>query len=183
MNQKSEFGHLVTMRVRNFPGYAVDVCLRILAGPVITRADSSRYRKIRAIAHDGREYAGWTSSTAQNPMIVPRIAPLRIGLFVMNEKVSFDYVSSNEVPDLKTPYSTAARAEAIPADRGASEELWSHISAVIKAFPINDPADSSRVRKAVGLMFHSHATTNKVAHDVLARANALIDSLSYQRAA
>lgn len=183
MNQKSEFAHLVTMRVRSFPGYAVDVCLRILAGAVITRTDGSRYRKIKAIAHDGREYAGWVSSTAQNPMIAARIAPLRIGLFVKNEKVSFEYVSSNEVPDLKAPYPAAARPQAKAADTRSSDELWGHISAVIKAFPINDPADTSRVRKAVGLMFHSHATTNKVAHDVLARANALIDSLSCQRAA
>lgn len=183
MNQKSEFGHLVTMRIRNFPGYTVDLCLRILAGAVITRTDGSRYRKVRAIAHDGREYAGWVSSTAQNPMIVPRIAPLRIGLFVVNEKISFEYASSNDVPDLKAPAPSAARVEAKPADNRTSDELWGHIAAVIKAFPITDPADVSRVRKAVGLMFHSHATTNKIAHDVLARANALIDSLSYQQAA
>jgi hypothetical protein len=183
MHHKSDLTHLVTMRVRNFPGYAVDVCLRILAGDVVSRSDGSRYRKIRAIAHDDREYPGWVSSTPENTHIVPRVAPLRIGLFVMNARVAFDYLSSNVVPDLKQSARHSARAETPPVDSRASEELWGHVSAVIKALPVSDPADISRVRKAVGLMFHSHATTNKVAHDVLARANALIDSLSYQRAA
>lgn len=183
MNHTNDLTHLVTVRVRNFPGYAVDVCLRILAESVVTRSDQSRYRKIRAIAHDGREYPGWVSSTPENTRIVPRVAPLRFGIFVMNAKVAFDFVSSNVVPDLKEPARSTARVEAPLADSRASEELWAHVSAVIKALPVSDPADISRVRKAVGLMFHSDATTNKVAHDVLARANALIDSLSYQRAA
>lgn len=182
MAPKSEATHLVTMRVRNFPGHAGDVCLRILANAVIARPGSRRYHKIKAIDHDGREYHGWVSSSDQNPMIVARIAPLQFVLYVNSERVTFDYLSGHQISDLATP---RKRTDFPPAKAGSvpAEQLWAHVSAVIKSIPMPDDAAVSRVRKAVALMFHSDATTNKIAHEVLARANALIDSRSRQQAA
>lgn len=182
MSSASETSHLVTARVRNFPGYIGDVCLRILAGPVVCRPGSRRYRKVKAIAHDGREFHGWISSSDQNPMIVPRAAPLRVALFVSNERVTFEYVSATAVPDIKAPRQFVQAGSTSTAER-PFDELWIHISAIIRSLPIGDDAAASRMRKAVALMFHSDASTNKVANEVLARANALIDSRSRQQAA
>lgn len=183
MTSRDGHTHFLTTPVRNFPGYAGDVCLRILATSVITQRDG-RYRKLRALAHDGREYRGWVNSDAQNPMIVPRSGPLRITLFVDGKRVSFAYVGQTpdvaQLTDAPHPVNTPP---ARPSTQASAEELWCHVNAIIKSVAIADDSDVSRVRKAVGLLFHSEAATNKVALDVLARANALIDSLSRPRAA
>ncbi|PZR90877.1 MAG: hypothetical protein DI537_17525 [Stutzerimonas stutzeri] len=183
MNDTKNLTHLLTMRIRNFPGYSVDVCLRILAGGVVARSDGSRYRKVRAIAHDGREYSGWVASTSNNPRILPRVAALQIGLFIANRRVTFEYRSSTEIPDLNDPSRRAQTHRAPQPTAPASDALWGHLNALIHAIPVESSADASRIRKAVGLMFHSQANTDKIACDVLARANALIDSLSQQQAA
>lgn len=182
MSSANETSHLVTARVRNFPGYVGDVCLRILAGAVINRPGSRRYRKVKAIAHDGREFHGWISSSDQNPMIVPRVAPLHVALFVSNERVTFEYVSATAVPDIKAPRQFAQAGVTSAADQ-RFDELWTHVSAIIKSLPMGDDAAASRMRKAVALMFHSEASKNKIANDVLARANALIDSRTRHQAA
>lgn len=185
MAERNGHHHYLTTTVRNVPGYAGNVCLRILATSVISQSDG-RYRKVRAIAHDGREFRGWVKGEGQNPMIVPRCGPLRITLFVSGRRVVFDYNAPGQVPDaqLAADKGNADRPATQPeASRIAADELWSHVKAVIAAVPIKDDADLSRIRKAVGLLFHSEAATNKVALEVLARANAAIDSLSRPRAA
>ena len=179
MGRHDSYSVLCRADIQRFSEFSAPTTLRILASQICYGRGGNPYRKLKAMAADGRTYYGWARGASDNVTVTIESGPLQISIHVGSTELKFSYTGASETVEIheaepRRDYSSHQMPQPRPAalqDGG----LWLHVEAMIRSQQVRDSGDANRVRRAMALLFHGDV--NNLAGDVLARANAYIDQL------
>jgi hypothetical protein len=166
-----------------------------LTDAVFQASNGSMYRKIRAKGQNGEHYygsafAGREGNFAKSMTLVVYYGSEKLTVPVPVEDLAVDNVSSLDLScTIQQAPQTARPAAAEPLKKQSDlqeDHLWSATETFIRAQPVKQKDQLTKLRRAVTLIYHPDQyaeNEREIRTRIMARANALIDKINQQIAA